>query len=378
MEAGLSSLGTFFAPAERSEAKNLALTAASIVAEPVMQAVLQATGGLLMVLNKNRQVLAGNPELLDALGLKTGDTLLGQRPGEVLGCIHAHTGPAGCGTSMHCQHCGAVLAILSAQTTQQPTSGECILAHKQGDRVACSQYQLKVTPLTLSAGKVLVCVLHDISGVRRRELLEMIFLHDARNLLAGLQGWGEQLREETQSEAAQNVGRLVDQLIREVESQDVLLRAESGYLRARCNPTPVNRVLQGMEDQFHNHPCCRGKHLSIERVEDSEMLSTDRGLLVRVLGNMVTNALEASPTGSEVRLWFQRSLVGSIFHVHNPGVIPPSVAARIFQPHFSSKGRNRGFGTYAMRLLGEHCLGGRVSFVTDAVSGTRFSVELPS
>jgi signal transduction histidine kinase len=377
MEAGLSGMATFFAPAERSEPKSLVRVAESIVADPVMKAVLQATGGLLMVLNKHRQVMAGNPELLEALGLRSGEILVGQRPGEALGCIHADTGPGGCGTAMHCQHCGAVLAIMSAQTTQQPTSGECTLAHREGERVVCSQYQLKVTPLTLAAGQVLVCVFHDISGVRRRELLEMIFLHDARSLLAGLQGWGMQLCEETPSEAAGNVGRLVDQLIREVESQDVLLRAESGYLQARCHPIQVNRILEGIADMFHSHPACREKSLRIDPVEDGEMTITDKGLLVRVLANMVTNALEASPEGSEVRLWFQRSLVGAMFHVHNPGVIPPSVAARIFQPHFSSKGRNRGFGTYAMRLLGEHCLGGRVSFTTDAVTGTRFSIELP-
>jgi signal transduction histidine kinase len=270
-----------------------------------------------------------------------------------------------------------VLAILSAQTTQQTTTGECTLARRQGERVACSQYQIKVTPLVLARETVFVCALHDISGVRRRELLEMIFLHDTRNLLAGLQGWSDELHEERTSEASHNMRRLVEQLMREVESQDVLLRAEAGYLRARCHSMPVNGIFDAIADMFHSHPSCRDRNLRVERVADSDLMTTDKGLLVRVLANMVTNALEASPSGSEVRVWFQRSLVGSIFHVHNPGVIPPSVAARIFQPHFSSKGRNRGFGTYSMRLLGEHSLGGRVSFVTDAVTGTRFSIELP-
>jgi sensor histidine kinase regulating citrate/malate metabolism len=104
---------------------------------------------------------------------------------------------------------------------------------------------------------------------------------------------------------------------------------------------------------------------------------TDESLLVRVLGNMVKNAFEASPPRSQVRLWCEATVGGSSFHVHNPGVIPPSVAAHIFQPRFSNKGRNRGFGTYAMRLIGENCLDGRVSFVTDAVEGTEFSIELP-
>ena len=61
-------------------------------------------------------------------------------------------------------------------------------------------------------------------------------MHDARNVLAGLQAWSEQLREKTPSEAAQNVVRLVEQLLGEVESQSVLLRAELGDLRAHLSP----------------------------------------------------------------------------------------------------------------------------------------------
>jgi hypothetical protein len=377
MEPASSGLDTHFAPAERSDPESLARLAGLAVADPVIKTVLETVGGFLLVLDEHRQILAANRELLDGLKLQTGDQLVGQRPGEALGCVHSETGPCGCGTSMHCRHCGAVLAILAAQTTDQSATGECTLAHREGERVACAQYGVKVTPLPLGGRNVLACVLHDITANRRRELLERVFMHDARNVLAGLQAWSEQLREETPSEAAQNVVRLVEQLLHEIESQSVLLRAEIGDLRPHMRPMRVNHVMEAVETMFRNHPCSKGKDLLARAVPDDTIITTDESLLVRVLGNMVKNALEASPPGSQVRLWFERTVGGSAFHVHNPGLIPPSVAPHIFQPHFSSKGRNRGFGTYAMRLVGEHCLGGRVSFVSDAVAGTQFSIELP-
>jgi K+-sensing histidine kinase KdpD len=377
MELGSSGLDTHFAPAERSDPQSVARLVALAVTDPVIKTVLEAVGGYLMVLDEHRQILAANRELLDGLKLQTGDTLVGQRPGEALGCVHAQTGPGGCGTSLHCRHCGAVLAILAAQTTSQTTTGECTLAHRDGERVVCAQYRVKITPLPLDGHTVLACVLQDITAARRRELLERIFMHDVRNVLAGLQAWSDQLCEETPSEAAQNVVRLVEQLVHEVESQSVLLRAEIGDLRAHLRPVHVNHVMETVETMFQNHPCSEGKNLLARGVPEDTTLVTDESLLVRVLGNMVKNALEASPPRSQVLLWCEATVGGSVFHVHNPGCIPPSVAAHIFQPHFSSKGHNRGFGTYAMRLLGEHCLGGRVDFVTDIVAGTQFSIELP-
>lgn len=377
MELATSGLETHFAPAKRTDHKTLARLAAQALADPVVKTVLETVGGFLVVLDEHRQILAANREFLSGLRLQSGDRLTGQRPGEALGCIHAHTGPGGCGTSLYCRHCGAVKAILAAQTTSESATGECTLAHRDGDRVVCAQYRVKITPLPLDGHTVLACVLQDITAARRRELLERIFMHDVRNVLAGLQAWSDQLCEETPSEAAQNVVRLVEQLVHEVESQSVLLRAEIGDLRAHMRPVHVNHVMEAVETMFQNHPCRASRDLLAQRVPEDIAMTTDESLLVRVLGNMVKNALEASPPGSQVRLWFERTVGGSAFHVHNPGLIPPSVAPHIFQPHFSSKGRNRGFGTYAMRLVGEHCLGGRVSFLTDAVAGTQFSIELP-
>jgi len=377
MELGSTGSYTLFAPWERGDKESLARLAELAVNDPVIKTVLEAVGGYLLLLDEHRQILGANSDFLTALGLEKGDSLLGQRSGEALGCVHAQTGPNGCGTSLHCCHCGAVLTMLAAQASGEPTSGECTLAHRHDDNVACAHYDLKITPLPLAGGTVLACVFHDITAARRRELLEKVFMHDMRNVLAGLQAWSDQLRDDTPSEAAQNVVRLVDQLLNEVESQSLLQRAETGDLRAHLRPVNANRVLEAVEAMFLNHPCRKGKDLVVDHAPQDRTLTTDQSLLLRVLGNMVKNAFEACPPSSQVRLWYEGTVGGTAFHVHNPGVIPPSVAAHIFQPHFSNKGRNRGFGTYAMRLLGENCLGGRVSFVADAVAGTKFSIELP-
>ena len=59
------------------------------------------------------------------------------------------------------------------------------------------------------------------------------------------------------------------------------------------------------------------------------------------------------------------------------GAIPEAVQGQVFRRYFSTKGRDRGLGTYGMKLLAEQYLGGRVGFTTDAEQGTRFTVTLP-
>ena len=50
---------------------------------------------------------------------------------------------------------------------------------------------------------------------------------------------------------------------------------------------------------------------------------------------------------------------------------------QLFQRAFSTKGADRGVGTYGMRLLSERYLGGAVGFRSDLENGTEFRVSLP-
>jgi len=49
----------------------------------------------------------------------------------------------------------------------------------------------------------------------------------------------------------------------------------------------------------------------------------------------------------------------------------------LFQRSFSSKGSGRGLGTYSMKLFGEKYLDGEVSFESDRIKGTTFTISLP-
>ena len=52
-------------------------------------------------------------KVLELVPDKTLEQIVGLRPGEALGCIHAYECESGCGTSQSCRLCGAVRVILS-------------------------------------------------------------------------------------------------------------------------------------------------------------------------------------------------------------------------------------------------------------------------
>jgi sensor histidine kinase regulating citrate/malate metabolism len=93
---------------------------------------------------------------------------------------------------------------------------------------------------------------------------------------------------------------------------------------------------------------------------------------------MLKNALEAVRPGQSVYL-------EGVCHgdgrwgivVKNPGVIPRDVLLQLFKRSYSTKGNNRGLGTYSMRLLGEQYLQGHITVQSDLHHDTVFSFWFP-
>ena len=370
---------TFFAPAARASKDQLARWAVVATRHPVMSAVLETLGGVVALLNPERQIVAVNHRLLEALGATDPKHALGLRPGEALGCTQVACAPNGCGTGRACATCGAAIAIVSAAEGQGPVERECLLTVVRKGKEESVEFLARARRIDIDGLPFTMVLLHDIQDQKRREVLERTFFHDILNTMGSLRTYGELVgttRGRERDELLGEMDELLDRVVREVESHRDLVLAERGHYPVHPRALSGSEVLHELVVALARHEVSEGKRLEIECAD--VRLSTDRTLLLRVLTNMVKNALEATPREGTVRAWCDATDDRVAFHVHNSGFIEPEVQRRIFQRSFTTKhGAGRGIGTYGMKLFTERCLNGQVRFESSPAGGTTFSVILP-
>ncbi len=373
--------GTHFAPAERLDDTHLQEELRAVGGHPLLDTLLIATGSLLAVLNEHRQILALNERLLAFLGLGSAETVLGLRLGEALACPHSEEMAGGCGTSRFCRTCGAAIAQVAALEHRQTAERICCLEVTHAGVPSDLFLRVRVTPFAIEDRQLLLLFIEDITQQQQAALIERAFQHDLANTLASLLGASEMLIADTRTSQATDaveVHRLVRRVVREIDLQRKLASANHAELRAAARPLRLGTLGAELRDVLVHHPSSTGKRTVFRfTAEDFEFVS-DATLLLRVLGNMAINALEATPVGGEIQIQCDPGPGGIDFAVWNQTPIPPEVALRIFQRNFSTKGTfGRGLGTFSMKLIGERLLGGRVSFDSAPGAGTTFRFRLP-
>ncbi len=341
---------------------------------------MSATGGLLAVLNEHRQILAVNSSLLTMIGIEDARSILGLRPGEAVGCVHAHDMPGGCGTSQFCSSCGAAIAIVSSIAGDRTAERKCVMTVglNGGKTEIC--LRVKASPILIEDTKLIMLFLQDITYQERWAAFERSFFHDLNNIVAGLLGASDLMVIKSGSEKdelAGQIGKMALRLAKEIDIQRTLAAgAQTDYHLTREMVT-YDRVVDEIRSLFCSHPAASGRRLSlpVETVDGS--VFTDFHLLLRILTNMLVNALEASGEGDDVRFSIETRGGKTTFSVWNRQAIPETIRPRIFQRYFSTKaGNGRGIGTHTMKLFGEEILGGRVDFYSDEAYGTVFRLTL--
>lgn len=371
-----------FASAERTAGSQVAQLRERVLVDKVLGALIEALPDFILVLNRDRQVVAANKRLLEAFGLADMGEILGKRPGEAFGCIFASDGPGGCGTDHHCSVCGAVRSILECQRDNTPSCHECRITLNRSGGLSLD-LEVISNPAQVDGIPVTVCIIRDISDRKRRNILERVFFHDVINTVGGIHGIAAMLAEgkgispEKEAEYKEWMVHLSNRLIDEIHHHRKLLAAEKGDFQPDLGMVDVPQLIREVHALYVNHDITEGRRLVVGPVAPITIVS-DIQILRRILGNLVKNALEATPVGGTVTMAAEQAGDGVRFTIHNPGMIPPEVQLQIFQRSFSTKdGTGRGIGTYSVRLFGERYLKGSVSFTSTEREGTTFTAIFP-
>ena len=395
----LITMETAFAPAERASQKEVRQQYEKLAALPFVSDFLDAVPNMSVVLNGYRQIVFANRAFRDFVGVDTVDELLGsrqgeamdciraiylgKRPGEAVGCIRSHLTEGGCGTTLFCRTCGAVISIRNSQKQRALDIQECrMICGEEGVNETALDLRVWSRPIEVGGTVFTVFSVVDISNEKRRKVLERIFFHDVLNTAGGVKGLADLLIQTEMSEMetkdiASMISESSDQLIEEISAQRTLTAAESGDLKVSVQELHSLELLYRIIRQFHSYSIAKGKVLEVDASAEHFDLISDPVLLRRVLINLVKNALEAVGEGGVVTLGAHSDSDSVCFTVHDAAVIPPEVQLQIFSRSFSTKGSGRGLGTYSIKLITEKYLHGQVSFVSNEKDGTQFTVRYP-
>ncbi len=362
---------------ERASIDTINQQAVLVNNQETIAAIINADPSIVMVLNQHRQIVFANQALLDFLHLKDFSCVFGMRPGEALKCEHASELPEGCGTTEFCQTCGALNAILTSHTGDSDIQDCRIIQQETGDAL---DLRVWTTPLVVTGEPFTIFALQDISNEKRRIMLERVFFHDILNTAGNLRNYAvllKKARPDEIEEFSEDLRRLSEGLIDEIQSHREISRAENGELVVDPILFKPGEVVEETAAMYYRHETASSKKIKVQIDNPEISIISDPTLLKRILGNMIKNALEASQAGDTITLGFKSEDENVTFWVHNPAVMSTLVRLQVFQRSFSTKGAGRGLGTYSIKLLGERYLGGKVTFRSDDTIGTEFRLVLP-
>ena len=273
------------------------------------------------------------------------------------------------------------IAMVACLSSGQPQEKECAVTVELNGSTRDLFLRVRACPIAVDDRRMILLFIQDITHQQQWEALGRVFFHDLSNIIYGLVGSSEILLDEAthpNRDMVERIHRLSLRLEREVQMQKHLTQMADADYHPNVQPITVNQIFHELQIAFETHPAARGRRIDFAEAHREIVFKSDFFLVVRVLTNMLVNALEATDKGKTAKVWVTPEDERLSFCVWNHQVIASQVVDRVFQRNISTKAfSGRGLGTYSIRLFGETFLGGKVDFTTSETDGTTFRFELP-
>ena len=296
--------------------------------------------------------------------------------GQPIGCKSMGEDLA-CGDTPHCKNCEINEIISSCFVSGQEQEREITL--RPQNSLLPQTYRVKASPFELEKGAYLMLSFENITPEKRKRMMERIFHHDVLNKVNNLQHFVflAQQRMDNTSEVSRMGSAIVTGLEKIITGQRALSKAEHDELVIHPSEFSIESVFEDLNAFFAFPAYGHIFHNKLSSSVAAHIISSDKELLTTLLIQMVQNAVEASPLSVPIEIGCKEISSGNYrFWVYNEQYICEEDKKYIFTPSFSTKGINRGLGTYIIKLFGKGYLGGKVGFNSSPAEGTTFFIDI--
>jgi len=273
----------------------------------------------------------------------------------------------------------ALVALGTARTLTAPLRRLMAAALRIGQGDLQTQVPLEGTLEIGTLAKELEAMRKALEG-RDRQLKMMLagVAHEVRNPIGGIQLFTGLISEELSSredaaEARGHVRRIqgeIQYLQRIVEEFLTFARDQ----RVTIEPLEAEAVVEAAGRLATADAAA--KEVRVAAQADRATLRGDQALLVSAVGNLLKNAVQASPAGAEVRV--RGTLQGERYRieVEDSGAgVPPDLREKIFEPFYTTREKGTGLGLpLAEKIAAAHH--GRLTLSSEP-GRTVFTLELP-
>jgi signal transduction histidine kinase len=251
-----------------------------------------------------------------------------------------------------------------------------------------------LTELSSNLGLLLnqIRLRHQLQAVHEQDLMGRMsrgLAHDLNNLLTPVQTLLQLLQESRMNQ--ETIDELLPMSLRNLETvrtyvNEALFFSRSSKLQGK--PGLLDETVREAMSLVRANAEAKGVAITFKG-ESEVVMEMDSVLIKRLVSNLLSNAIDASPAGSQIEIqlaslpktelsrdWYRLKIVD-----HGEGISPENLR-RVFTPYFTTKntgGGKRGFGlglAIARNIVQLH--GGNLSIASVEKKGTTVQVDLPS
>ncbi len=220
-----------------------------------------------------------------------------------------------------------------------------------------------------------------VENARLREDVERITRHDLKNPVAAIITTADGLAQnpEQNHETRESLETIRDsgyEILGMINRSLDLYKMETGTYTVKDERVDVVDVVNRVVKESRGNARSEDKTVVFDTT-DRCFARGEETLCLSLVRNLLKNAVEAAPAGTEIRVEVAMKAEVMI-RIHNQGVIPPAIRETFFDKYATAgKPGGTGLGTYSARLMAQ-VQGGEIDFVSDKTSGTTLHVTLPA